>query len=541
MKKVLLLILSLAFCGSIFAQYEAHWQDIDYHLFNDHDPFVAMVSLDNHIILHEDNWGAYEVAAFVGEDEYRGHGFLKSYQNFGDLYPVLEFEIFYQPLENENEQPRPVYFKLYDHSTNTLYDYWTSTMDIVTQTQYNKYPSQSNVDQGLVPTISFFTTFTKVVKPYTENGGYYFIASPIGEVMAKDVINLRSNDFDFYSFDQNPDSGLEWVNLRDNEDYVLQPNVGYLYANSCGDNDSIILTFVGTPNYSGEDDVTLTLAREEGPNAEFPGWNLVGNPFAQKAYIDREEFYVMKSDGSEVITAEGNEIGAMEGIFVVAENDGEQVTFSTTPSAAKGQIVLNVAQNRGNVVDRAIVRFGQGGTLPKFMLNQSNTKMYISKDGNNYAVVRSNKSGELPVSFKAAQDGTYTISVNAENLNMRYLHLIDRFTGMDTDLLREPSYKFDAMTNDEASRFILVYKTNVFNALSIKGGNTEDFGFFSNGNWNINNEGDAILQVVDVNGRILSSEEISGSVSKRIEAAPGVFMLRLINGKDMKVQKIVVE
>ena len=57
----------------------------------------------------------------------------------------------------------------------------------------------------------------------------------------------------------------------------------------------------------------------------------------------------------------------------------------------------------------------------------------------------------------------------------------------------------------------------------------------------INNEGDAILQVVDVNGRILSSEEISGSVSKRIEAAPGVYMIRLVKGNDVKVQNIVVE
>ena len=67
------------------------------------------------------------------------------------------------------------------------------------------------------------------------------------------------------------------------------------------------------------------------------------------------------------------------------------------------------------------------------------------------------------------------------------------------------------------------------------------FGFYSNGNWIINNEGDAILQVVDLNGQILSSEEISGCVSKHIEAAPGVYMLRLINGKDMKVQKVVVK
>jgi len=126
---------------------------------------------------------------------------------------------------------------------------------------------------------------------------------------------------------------------------------------------------------------------------------------------------------------------------------------------------------------------------------------------------------------------------------VRYLHLIDNMTGEDIDLLRTPEYKFDAKKTDRADRFVLVFSTsNVFNTLSSNSGNKDDFSFFSNGNWIINNEGEAILQVVDVEGRILSSEEISGCVSKRIEAAPGIYMLRLINGKDnMKVQKIVVE
>ena len=125
---------------------------------------------------------------------------------------------------------------------------------------------------------------------------------------------------------------------------------------------------------------------------------------------------------------------------------------------------------------------------------------------------------------------------------MKYLHLIDRMTGMDTDLLRD-SYKFDAMTNDDPSRFILVYKTgsSIINSLYSRGDNTDSFGFFNNGNWIINNEGKAILQVIDVNGRILSSEEISGSYTKRLDVAPGVYILRLINNDNVKVQKVVVE
>ena len=56
----------------------------------------------------------------------------------------------------------------------------------------------------------------------------------------------------------------------------------------------------------------------------------------------------------------------------------------------------------------------------------------------------------------------------------------------------------------------------------------------------MSNEGEATLQVIDLNGRILSNETVNGSVSKAIYAAPGVYVLRLINGNDVKTQKIVV-
>lgn len=538
MKKILLtLTVLLAFYGTNFAQPESHWSDFNYHDFEQSGALVAAVSIDGNMIMPTyDNYDPafghyinydYEVAAFVN-DVCRGHSFLFYYD--GDDYPTTNMMlIYYDP--NTTDTGVEVSFKLYDHVNQVEYVYCTSSEPILTGEDHTDYWDD-------LVFLSFSSSFNKTIEPYTNEGGYYLIASPVdGGVMAKDVLNLRSNNFDFYSFDQMPEDGLglEWVNHREEEDYVLQSGMGYLYANS----NPVVLTFIGAP-YAG--DGTVTLEKKEGPTAEFSGWNLVGNPFAQKAYPNRE-FYVMNDDGSEIVTADRDTVSAMEGIFVIAASDGEQMQFSTSPINSKGQIVLNVTQNRGNVVDRAIVRFGQGGTLPKFMLNQNHTKMYIQMDDNDYAVVRSNKAGELPVNFEPAQNGTFTISVNTENLNVKYLHLIDRATGMDTDLLQTPSYKFDARTNDDPRRFVLVFKTgiNIFNVFTTNSGNKDDFSFFSNGNWIINNDGEAILQVVDVNGRILSSEEINGCVSKRIEAAPGVYMLRLVNGNDVKVQKIVVE
>ena len=47
--------------------------------------------------------------------------------------------------------------------------------------------------------------------------------------------------------------------------------------------------------------------------------------------------------------------------------------------------------------------------------------------------------------------------------------------------------------------------------------------------------------MVDVTGRIIKSETINGSCTKSFDAAAGVFLLRLVNGDSVKVQKVVVE
>jgi hypothetical protein len=57
----------------------------------------------------------------------------------------------------------------------------------------------------------------------------------------------------------------------------------------------------------------------------------------------------------------------------------------------------------------------------------------------------------------------------------------------------------------------------------------------------INNSGNATLQVIDITGRILSSENIQNCYSKSLNMSAGVYVVRLSNGNDVKTQKIVVE
>ena len=142
----------------------------------------------------------------------------------------------------------------------------------------------------------------------------------------------------------------------------------------------------------------------------------------------------------------------------------------------------------------------------------------------------------MPVSFKAEHNGTYTLGFNTEDAEFTYLRLIDNMTGVETDLLATPSYTFTAQSSDYASRFKLVYATG-------SSANNDSFGFINGaGNLSIYGiEGTATLQVMDVMGHIISSETFSGSYEKQLNVASGVYMLRLINGNDVKVQKVIVK
>ena len=147
----------------------------------------------------------------------------------------------------------------------------------------------------------------------------------------------------------------------------------------------------------------------------------------------------------------------------------------------------------------------------------------------------------MPLNFKAAKNGSYTITVNVENADLNYLHLVDNLTGNDVDLLAtaastsSASYTFDAKTDDYASRFKLVFGANGDAASAGSAGN---FAYISNGEIIISNEGRATLQVIDVMGRIISSEEINGDCRISTNGMTAGLYILSLNGK---TQKIVVK
>ena len=458
-----------------------------------------------------------EIGAFCG-DECRASGFAVP-------FPTGDYVVFLTVVSNVSSG-EVITFRLYDHALNTEPENMicSNTVDFV---DLDRIGMPGNWFQFDFVSSSQPQTYTLPITGYGNSaGGYYLIAPPFDDINPADIEGMTEGDYDLYRFDQSQ-AGEEWRNYEA-EPFTLTSGKGYLYAHKT----DVTLNFTGEP-YSGNGQVMLS--RTEGK--PFTGWNLVGNPFAQAATIDRD-FYVMNTAGTEIIASSTNSINPMQGVFVIAAEDGETMTFvpeSSTDQDAK--IVLSVSKDRAGVFDRAVVRLGGNSTLPKFMINPDNTKIYIPIEGIDYAVVTSDIDNVMPVCFKAREDGSYTLSADIVDLDLEYLHLVDNKTGADVDLLQTPSYTFEAHTTDYAERFRLVYATaNGVEEVD------KPFAYYANGEIRLFETAEgASLQVVDTKGRMVVSQNGRIRCVPTDGMASGVYVLRLVNGDETRVQKIVIK
>jgi hypothetical protein len=223
---------------------------------------------------------------------------------------------------------------------------------------------------------------------------------------------------------------------------------------------------------------------------------MVGNPFVHNvtSYASEnvaEGCFRMNETQDEIIVSEISEAHPLkpaEGFFVKAIGENASITFN--PSGMKGEtkatepvvpeatrrvkmptITLNLSEN-GKIADRLIMK-KDCEPLEKLSLKKGSTKLFATEGQREMAMVPV-KGNEQAIGFKAAHDGTYTLAVEVDGMEVGYLHLIDDLTGEDIDLLalnltpetviagEDPqshalTYIFNAKTTDDVSRFRLVF------------------------------------------------------------------------------------
>ena len=318
----------------------------------------------------------------------------------------------------------------------------------VTGTLSNSVASNLVIENGaqlVNSSNSVKATVIKNISAYTrdQNNGWHLIASPITESITQSSGNgLFSNTYDLYSYNQSEE--LQWRNIKA-QSFAINNKGGYLYANSGNPAISFSGTLVGN---------TSATSLSYNANVTGKGFNLIGNPYPCNANVNRS-FYVLNADGSDFIIG-SNPVPPCAAILVQAQSANQSVTFSKASSKSSPSITLSLMQSDAEdntVLDKVRINLDSDESLAKYTIRESCTKLFISQNGQDLAVASANGANEMPISFKAAQDGTYVLSLEVEDAEIGYLHLIDNLTGKDIDLLATPSYTFEAKTSDPAERF----------------------------------------------------------------------------------------
>lgn len=405
--------------------------------------------------------------------------------------------------------------------------------------------------QLIVPTgTEVAATFIKSVPENTSKDvavtGWTLISSPTYNVPNAgnpyenfgDVTNLEDGDgYLLYKYDE---ENRYWRSSQTTGHTYNTLNVaqGYLYGNSSGK----AIEFTGNVNSAASYSIDLSYNEKDSDN--LAGFNLIGNPFSHDIYKGvggaindsklADGFYIIEN--GEAWTAKlgyDTPIKPGQGILVKATEEFKLTINNTTANATADKanhdnIMFKVENSECS--DVAYALFDKGYGLNKISHRGDMVPMlYIPQNGENYAIaMMDDNTKTFNLGFEAKTTAKYTLTYKAKG-EFNYLHVIDRMTGEDIDMLLEGEYSFVGSPQDDNNRFIvrLGYLPNYDD-------NGEDTFAYQNGS-DIVVSGEGELQIFDVMGRKVASITINGVETVNIPTQ-GVYIMKL----NEKTQKIVV-
>lgn len=443
---------------------------------------------------------------------------------------------------------------------NESYTVAANTTLKVTGELVNNNPDNLIIEDGgqLICSNPVAATVKKNITNASAKAGekWYAISSSVhdnGETFETidNVTNLTSGTYDMFCYDEPSNT---WFNQKPSTTpfaagfSTMMRGRGYIYRNAA-DKELAFTgeTNVGTVEYGDEYNYLGWSSKEE----SLKGFNLVGNPYPHKIYKGVAfattsgtttdtlvtGYYALEGDGSWTAKTNSDAIDVNQAILVEATEyaNGKKLQFkdrTTAPNAKSNNDNIMFTVENSAYSDIAYAWFDNGNGLKKIEHRNANIPMlYINQDGTDYAIaMMSDNTKSFGLNFKAKTMGTYTLSYKAEG-NFDYLHVIDRLTGEDVDMLMDGKYSFVGSPQDNAGRFIV--KLGYDNGSST---DSETF-VYQNGN-DIIVDGEGTLEVFDVTGRKVMTTDING-VETINGLNTGVYIFRVI-GETLRTQKIVV-
>ena len=384
----------------------------------------------------------------------------------------------------------------------------------------------------------------------TNKDGWQFIASPFTNA---EVEAWTTGSYDFYKYDGTQQ--LEWINEKDNtnEDFETEfvQGRGYLASH---ENKNITLsgTFNNATTYTWKG---LTYNEANDPNdpesKDLANFYLLGNPFtfnmdmsAVKYNSLVEGFAIVNAEGGYTYVGADQEtttIPVGDGFFVKVKEpnatDVISLSYGTRSSREKSANINLVATSKAGK-DNVVINFaGQSEGFNKLQnFNDEIATVCVVENGKAYGIYNCESDvNEIEVMFSAKQMGSYSLSFDI-NGEFETVTLVDRMTGVETDMIEEGEYNFIATSNDMKNRFVV----RLSNSMTATEEFLANFVYQSGEELIVNAEG--TIQIIDMMGRVVYSAEHSNG-SNRINVSEfnnAAYVVRVVNGNGVRSQKVVI-
>ena len=378
--------------------------------------------------------------------------------------------------------------------------------------------------------------------------GWQLIASPFQYTQIKSFTENLSGDYDFYKY---ASKDLVWDNQK--HENGIDPEFetefvsgrGYLVSYEKDNN----VTLTGTVNTGRNLDIRMY---EYSNDDQLKNIYLIGNPFTydmgwkdikESAWGISDTYVVVNDKGGYEYKQDGK-IKVGDGCLILA-TEAASIYSTAFPfyTPETNESARNIENNSLNIIatskagkDNVVVNFAnERGSFPKLKnLNDEIAEIYVTNEGKRYGAYNYNTDiKEIELNFDAKEMGSYTISFDL-NGEFESVTLVDRFTGVETNMLLEDEYTFTATGNDNVNRFVIrlgngqeptansqfVYQSGEELILSIEGS----------------------VQIVDMLGRVVYSNEHSDAYN-RINVAEfkdATYVVRVVNEEGVKVQKVFI-
>ena len=396
-------------------------------------------------------------------------------------------------------------------------------------------------------------------------------------------INFRRNSLSHWHMD-NYELNIPYTN----EDHFI-PGKGYLmaisteyfndhYLAAAGNKHEQFIQNRGTLN-NGEVKIDVTADAPEWTGLK--GYNLIGNPY--QSYLDFEKFITentgegkiwsgdeafaqtyavydpeaatylqYKESTSKEAKAADQNINMHQGFMIRVSKAGTAKFTNDMRTNTKGNgfrgtenhyPLINFTLNNGTTNDVAVLELGRpenDGAL-KLRVGDAKGRISLRHDNQDFGILfRDITEGSQPLYFDTDEDGTFTLSWNTANADFSSLTLVDNLTGVKYDMLANDSYSFEGKASDYRSRFKVVIGrfTDVEENEEVV---TNNFAFFDGSDWVVNGQGQ--LTVTDMTGRTVYTSNLTND-QNRVSlngVANGIYLMRVANGQNVNVQKIIIK